>query len=310
MTRVLVTGASGFVGRPLLARLLEAGEDVHALRVHPGDGLDENGIHWHTGDLLDPATLARVPVEVGADRLVHLAWYVSHGTYWSALENVEWVEASLRLLRAFADAGGRRALLVGSCAEYAWGGWEDLNERRSPLDPHELYGACKDGLRRIAEAYADEASLELAWGRLFFLYGPREQPERLVPAVIRSLLAGERIATSSGSQVRDFMHVHDVADALAAVLGSDLVGAVNIASGKGTPVAEVLDIVGELTGAAGLIDRGARPTPPLEPPRIVASVERLTQEVGFGPRISLRDGLAATIEWWRERQATLPAADS
>jgi nucleoside-diphosphate-sugar epimerase len=220
---------------------------------------------------------------------------------WSALENVQWVEASLRLLRAFGEAGGRRALIVGSCAEYAWGGEEDLDECDSPLRPEGLYGVSKDALRRVASAYASEASIELAWGRLFFLYGPHEQTGRLVPAVIRALLAGERVATTAGAQVRDFMHVDDAAAALAALLDSRATGPFNIASGRAVSIAEVLDLIGELTGGGGLIDRGARPLPPEEPARIVARVQRLTREVGFEPRIPLADGLASTVEWWRVR---------
>jgi nucleoside-diphosphate-sugar epimerase len=300
VSRVLVTGASGFVGAPLVETLLADGHEVHALTTGPRKP-DERGIHWHRGDMLDPS-IAPVVDEVRAERLVHLAWDVSHGCFWTALENAEWVEASLRLLRAFAHAGGRRAVMVGSCAEYAWGGDQQLDERNSAIDPGSLYGVCKDALRRIASAYADEAGLELAWGRLFFLYGPREQPERLVPAVIRSLISGVRVATTAGTQVRDFMHVQDAAGALAAVLQSDLTGPVNIGSGQGTSVAEVLDILGAVTGAGDLIDRGARPALGSEPARIVANVGRLAGEVGYRPAISLRDGLAASVDWWRERQ--------
>jgi nucleoside-diphosphate-sugar epimerase len=303
---VLVTGASGFVGGPLVERLLADGEEVHALTTRARRAPDAGGVQWHSGDLLDPGALERVVGDVRPERLVHLAWYVSHGRFWSALENAEWVEASLRLLRAFVDAGGRRALLVGSCAEYSWGAQHDLDEAGTPLEPRTLYGVCKDGLRRIASAYSSEGGVELAWARLFFLYGPREQPDRLVPAVIRALIAGERVATTAGTQQRDFTHVHDVAGALAAVLRSDLTGPVNVASGRGIPVGEVLDTIGELTGAAHLIDRGARPTPASEPARIVARVERLA-EIGYRPTIGLRDGLAATIQWWREHESGAPS---
>jgi nucleoside-diphosphate-sugar epimerase len=300
VSRILVTGASGFLGRPLVERLIADGEEVHALSTRHAPGADHAGVHWHRDDLLDPAAAARVAGEVRPERLVHLAWYVAHGRFWSALENAEWVEASLRLLRAFADSGGRRVVLVGTCAEYEWGGEQDLDELDSVLNPRSLYGVCKDALRRIAAAYAGESGLEVAWGRLFFLYGPGEQSERLVPAVVRSLIRGERVATSTGAQVRDFMHVHDAAAALVAVLQSELTGAVNIASGTGTPVAELLDTIGALTGAVDLIDRGARPASASEPPRIVASVRRLTDEARFRPSLSLRDGLAATVDWWRD----------
>jgi nucleoside-diphosphate-sugar epimerase len=301
VSRVLLTGASGFVGRPLVRSLIEAGAEVHALSSHAVDRPKLDGVQWHEEDLLDPDSAARLVGEVRPQRLVHLAWYVAHGRLWSALENVQWVEASLRLLRAFGDAGGARAVIVGSCAEYAWGGDGDLDERDSPLRPEGLYGVSKDALRRVASAYASEAGIELAWGRLFFLYGPHEQTERLVPAVIRPLLAGERVATTAGTQVRDFMHVDDAAAALAALLASDVTGPVNIASGRAVSIAEVLDLIGELTGGAALIDRGARPLPPEEPPRIVARVQRLVDEVGFQAGVPLADGVASTVEWWRER---------
>lgn len=299
MTRVLVTGASGFVGAPLLGRLVAEGHEVHAVSSREPDVAQPAGLTWHRADLLDAGAADRVAAAAGAEQLVHLAWYVAHGRFWSAPENLDWVGASLRLLRAFAAAGGRRALLVGTCAEYAWDHDRDLDERRTALRPGTLYGVSKDALRRVADSFCAEAGLELAWARLFFLYGPREDPARLVPSVIRALLAGERVGTTAGAQVRDFLHVEDVAAALAAVLASDVAGAVNIASGEPVSLAEVLDEIGALTGRPELIDRGARPSPPGEPARIVADVRRLSDEIGFAPKLSLRDGLAATVEWWR-----------
>ena len=100
------------------------------------------------------------------------------------------------------------------------------------------------------------------------------------------------------------MHVDDAAAALAALARSDVCGPVNIASGAGLPLAELLEQIGAIAGAGELIDRGARPTPPGEPARIVASVERLVREVGFRPRIGLEQGLAGTVDWWRERLLT------
>lgn len=297
----MLTGAGGFIGRHVLAALVAAGHEVHAVDLRPGGA--ESGVRWHEADLLDGAG---VVAEVRPEVLVHLAWYAEHGRFWSSPENLRWVAASLGLLRAFAEQGGRRALITGSCAEYEWGGEADLSEHATPLRPATLYGASKDALRRVAEAYAREAGLELAWGRLFFLYGPWEAPTRLVPAVIRPLLAGERSATTEGAQVRDFMHVRDAADALAALAASGVTGAVNVASGVPVSVAEVIGLIGELTGRPELIDRGAIATPDSEPARIVADVGRLTEEVRFRPRVGLRDGLASTIDWWRSRADAPP----
>jgi nucleoside-diphosphate-sugar epimerase len=298
----MLTGATGFVGGTVLQALVRAGDEVHA--VARRRGADVPGVKWHEADLLAEVKLLG---EVEPEILVHLAWYAEHGKFWSSAENVRWVDSSLALLLAFAAAGGRRAVMAGTCAEYEWGGAGKLHEQNSPLRPLTLYGVCKDALRRVACAYATEAGLDFAWGRLFFLYGPREQPERLVPAVIRALLARKRVATTAGTQQRDFMHVEDVAEAIVALAHSQVTGPVNIASGRATSVADVLDLIGALTGAGSLIDRGARPPSPLESSRIVADVGRLALEVGFQPSISLQDGLASTIDWWRECRVATPA---
>ncbi len=301
MTRVLVTGASGFVGLPTIAELARRGEEVHALSTR--SSLPEApGVRWHRGDLGDERAVEALIDEIAPERLVHLAWYVEHGRFWGAPENVIWVERSLRLLRAFAHAGGRRAVLLGTCAEYDWSAADrPLEEFASPLGPSTLYGVAKDGLRRVAQAYAEQEGFELVWGRLFFLYGPREDPGRLVAAVVRSLLAGTTVETTSGRQRRDFLHVDDVAGAVVALLESAVCGPVNVASGNATAVAEVIERIAQVVGRPELVLRGALADRREEPPVLVADVARLREEVGYRPRWALADGLADAIRWWGEQ---------
>src|ERR687895_80246 len=83
--------------------------------------------------------------------------------------------------------------------------------------PATLYGAAKHGLHCVAARFAEQANFELAWGRIFFVYGPGEPENRLVPSVGRALLAGKPVPITRGDQVRDFMHVADVAAAFAAL---------------------------------------------------------------------------------------------
>jgi nucleoside-diphosphate-sugar epimerase len=297
---VLVTGASGFVGLPVIAELAGQGTEVHALsrRSSPPE---VPGVRWHRVDLDDDGALERLIADVAPERLVHLAWYVEHGRFWDAPENVLWVERSLRLLRAFARAGGARAVLLGTCAEYDWSAADGpLSESGSPLVPGTLYGVAKDALRRVACAYAAREGFELAWGRPFFFYGPREDPRRLVASVARSLLAGEQVDTTSGSQRRDFLHVRDVAGAVVALLGSEVLGPVNIASGEDVAVAEVIDRIADAIGRPELVGRGALGDRP-EPPLLVADVARLRDEVGYRPRFTLAEGLADAVRWWEQQ---------
>jgi nucleoside-diphosphate-sugar epimerase len=299
LPRVLLTGGSGFIGARAVAPLLAAGCEVHALGRRAGQA---DGVVWHEADLLDERASGQAVAEIAAERLLHLAWYTEHGRFWNAPENLDWVAASLRLLRAFAEAGGRRAVIAGTCAEYDWAHaaepcreLDGAHGDATPQRPATLYGTCKHATRLVAEAFAREAGLSVAWGRVFLLYGPGEDERRLVPDVARKLLAGEQAPTSDGTQVRDFMHVDDVAAAFAALLDSPVEGPVNIASGEPVSIADVLALIARAAGRPELLRLGALPRRSGEPDLLVADVARLRDEVGFAPSVALERGIAETV---------------
>jgi nucleoside-diphosphate-sugar epimerase len=304
LSRVLVTGASGFIGRHLVA-LLADGHEVHAVATHLPDAPIEPAIVWHEVDLLDAAATDALVEQIRPERLVHLAWYAEHGRFWTARENLQWVAATLVLLRAFAAAGGQRAVIAGTCAEYDWSALAEgsgvCSESDTPLLPHTLYGAAKHAVHLLADRYGELEGFAVAWGRVFFLYGQAEQRGRLVPAVATSLLEGRETPVSDGTQLRDFMHVQDVAGAFAAMLDSDVTGAVNVASGEGVSVKAVIETIAAASGRPELVRWGAVERPEGDPDALLADTERLRTEVGFEPSIALADGLAATVSWWRER---------
>ena len=295
MRRVLVTGGAGFVGRPAVAALVARGFEVHAV----GRRAPEGAHVFHAADLLDrDATQAAVRA-AGASHLLHFAWVTEPGRYWQSPGNLDWTAASLDLVRRFREAGGTRAAVAGTCAEYDWTATDGPFQESAPCRPATLYGAAKDGLNRILSAYAASSGLSLAWGRLFYLYGPGEAPGRLVGDAARALLAGARFATSTGHQRRDFLHVSDAGEAFAALLDGAVEGPVNIGSGTAVPVRTILETLGRLTGGTDRIDFGARPLPPTEPACIEADIRRLVEEVGFRPQLGLAEGLRATVEAWR-----------
>jgi nucleoside-diphosphate-sugar epimerase len=297
--RVLLTGASGFIGNHAIAALAERGFEVHAVgRTAP----DDARVTFHRVDLLDGEAAREVVRNVAATHFLHFAWHVEPGRFWDAPDNLDWAGATLLLLRAFAESGGRRAVLAGSCAEYEWGG-ERLVEGVTPCAPATLYGVAKNATRQIAEAYAATARLSLAWGRIFFLYGPGEKPGRLVSAAIAALRAGQAFPTTEGRQRRDFLHVADVAGGFAALLDSEVRGAVNIASGAAVPVRSILEEIAGVVGGAHLLQFGARPLAANEPPIIEASVARLFEEVGYSLKFDLGEGLRDTVARTRNRLA-------
>lgn len=301
MKRVLVTGASGFIGRHCLPLLARAGYEVSALSARPSPGGLPDA-DWRQVNLLDAKAVADVVADVRPTHLLHLAWFTAHGEYWTSPENLRWVRASLDLLEAFVSTGGHRAVVAGTCAEYDWR-YGYCSEFVTPLVPRTLYGASKHALQVILSAYASRFELSAAWGRVFLVYGPHEHPARLVPYVIRSTMLGKPAECTDGNQVRDFLYVSDVADALVALLDSSVVGPVNIASGKPVIVGHVISRIAELQQRPDLVQLGTISRAEDDPPVLLADVNRLSCEVGWTPQYELDKGLKETIDWWKLRSS-------
>jgi nucleoside-diphosphate-sugar epimerase len=300
MRRVLVTGGTGCIGRHALPLLVERGWDVHATTTRQTAPPIE-GVTWHRVDLL-AGDAARVVLDSSRpDALMHLAWFIAPGRWAAAPANLDWVTASLNLIRTFGDRGGRRLVVAGTCLEYDWT-YGYCSEARTPCTPHTLYGVSKNALRLLVEGYAAQSGLSAAWGRIFFLYGPHEHAERLIAYVVRSLLSGERARCSHGRQIRDYLFADDVAAALVTLLERDVVrGPINIASGQPVTLRHLAERAGELLQRPELLEFGAIAPAPTDMPLVIGDVTRLSHELAWAPSYSLDEGLSATIGWWREQ---------
>lgn len=299
--RALVTGAGGFIGRPVVQALLRRGWQVDAATLGPPP--EEPGeARWHDVDLLHPASIARLLEEAGPTHLLHLAWHAGADIYGSP-RNRRWGKGGLRLLREFAGHGGERAVFTGSCAEYDWDRGV-CDEATTPLRPSTPYGKAKRELgERFAELVGSTPGLSGAWARPFFLFGPHEGSNRLLASVIRSLLEGEPARCSHGRQVRDYLYSVDLADGLVTLLESRVEGPINIASGQPTSIGHLVYRAAGRLGRGELVELGAIPARDDEPPLIVADVRRLREELGWTPRHTLDEALDDTIDWWRRRLA-------
>jgi len=297
--RVLLTGASGFIGRHTIGELQARGYEIHAVGRHPFKQPPVD-LFQHTIDLADDYRMRRVIRAIAPTHLMHLAWDVTPGAFWSSSTNLEWVAISLRLYRAFFEHGGQRAIFAGTFAEYDWSR-EVLDEVATPLRPATLYGTAKCALHQLITRAGERAGNSIAWARLFMLYGPHEHRARLIPYVTCALLEGRSALCGDGGAERDFMHVADAARALVTILDSNHQGAINVASGNCTPVRTVIATIAELTGRHDLVCLGARPTPPDEPPRLAASTALLSNQLAFVPEFNLARGLADTVSWWRSQ---------
>ncbi len=298
MKTVILTGANGFIGRQAIAPLLERNYEVHAVsRVAPSADLIFENVVWHQTNLLDAGETAALCKQIKASHLLHFAWYVEHGKFWNAPENEIWLDASVKLIEQFKANGGERIVISGTCAEYEWGADSVLSEAETLLKPQNFYGECKLELHKKLAA----ANISQAWGRIFFLFGEHEHPNRLIASVINSLVQNEFADCSHGGQIRDFMYVKDIADAFVALLDSDIQSAVNIASGKARTIREIVLQTADLLDKREMVRFGKIAAAKNEPESIVADTRRLREELGWTERYGIQRGLEQTIEFWKNQ---------
>lgn len=297
--RVLLTGATGFIGRQCVPALLEAGYEVHATSRRYCDEAAA-GVKWHRLDFRNTDAVGALIKSVRPASLMHLAWFTKHIEAYTSHENIRWFEDSVKLFDNFARHGGRRVVVSGSCAEYEWSTGV-CDEATTPMAPKTLYGICKRATHQYIAASAAQSGLSYAWARLFYVYGPHDYNPRIIPTVIRSILAGTTAKCSAGTQMADFLHVHDVASALTTLLASKVQGPVNIASGKAVAIRDVAGRLSNLMNRPDLLDFGALPLRVNDPPKIEGTIHRLRGEVGWKPSMTLDEGLKHTIEWWKSQ---------
>lgn len=293
MKRVLLTGASGFIGRQTIPFLLKKGYEIHAV-IHNTKISELNkgkNILYHRCNLLDFKEQYKMICKIRPTHLLHFAWYTKPCDYLTSLENIEWFNASLNLLYNFEMCGGDRAVCAGTCIE----------NTESP------YAICKTNLRdsldimsRYLDTYADVSfNLSYAWGRIFYPYGIYEKQERLISYIINSLLQNNKTFCTDGEQIRDLMYVEDVANAFVTLLDSDAEGEFNICSGNPVKLKDVIEFIGKKLDKENLIRLGALEYRENEMMKITGCPDRLKKELKWSPKYSLNEGLDKTIEWWR-----------
>ena len=298
--RIFLTGAGGFIGSNVARLLVREGHEVTGLvrvgsdrrRIADLDGL----LTLLEGNLNDPGGIVGELAAAPPEMALHLAWYTEPGRYLNSLHNVDMLTASLALLRSLAAIGCRRFVLAGTAAEYA-PSWDALTET-SPIRIDTLYGTCKTVLCQAAAQLAREQDVSFASARIFNVYGPWEDPRRLVPYVIRTIARGEPAKLTTGEQVRDYLHVEDVASGLWAVARSGLEGVVNLGSGEAVTVAGLATEIADSLGRRDLLELGALPSRPEEAPVVRADPRKLREGSDWRPKYSLSSGLRQTIAWW------------
>ena len=268
---VTLTGATGFVGKQILRNLLERGCSVRVLVRDPSrlHSVPTPGALTvvQTPDLFTETTDRLEHLLEGSETLVHAAWHAEPGEYLTSPLNLACLTGTLNLACAFAAAGGKRFVGIGTCAEYDSAA--GLMTTDTPLAPSTLYAICKASAFQVLRCFLGTESLGFAWCRLFYLYGEGEDERRLVPYIRKQLRAGQEVLLSRGDQVRDFLDVKDAARMIAGVALGQHQGAVNICSGEAVTIRQLAERIADEYGRRDLLRFGARPENIFDPPRVV-----------------------------------------
>ena len=300
--RILVTGGRGFIGRHVLEQLTNLGVDITAIRRPACSGnydYQESRVQWLDCALDDTHNLRQIFSVTRPDVCMHLAWITKSGKYATSAENIKLVNSSLELLQISAESGCSRFVGVGTCAEYE-NAVGPLHEK-SRTNPQTLYGASKLALRYMGENLAKQLGIQFAWGRVFYVYGPHENQKRVVPAVINTLLDGQIFQASSGEQIRDFMHVEDVASAFVKLCIREEQGVFNICSSEPKTLRSLLISIAALLNRPDAIRFGVHEKSAFDPPYVLGENTRL-MTLGWKQRLGIEVGLEKTIQWWQENR--------
>jgi dTDP-6-deoxy-L-talose 4-dehydrogenase (NAD+) len=269
VSRILMTGATGFVGLPVAKQLVEAGHDVSCVirtgREEALEGLNAQVIPSPDLFAETPEWWARACG--GVDMVIHLAWYAEPGKYLTSDKNLACLSGTLAIAQGAVRAAVRRFVGIGTCFEYnLTAGHLSVD---TPLDPKTPYAAAKVATYTMLRAWFAQNNTEFLWARLFYLYGAREDARRLVPYLHAQMAKGEAANLTSGTGLKDYMDVQEAAAQLVGDAVGGRQGATNICSGTGTTIRALAERIADQYGRRDLLNFGARPDNLTDPPVVL-----------------------------------------
>ena len=299
MKRAFVTGASGFIGAAVVKRLLNSGWLVAVLQRTStlGDRLRDvaGNVHLISGASESVKSFEDEFRHWHPDAVFHLGWAgVGSRQYNDATIQLGNLNFTLELARLCADCRIAHFIGAGSQAEY--GPTNQLIHESACPAPTTLYGAAKLSSCLLTQTICDLAGLRHSWLRIFSTYGPGDNPNWLLPSLVRQLFQRQRPQLTACEQTWDYLHVEDAATAFDSVAAAGATGIFNVASGIELPLRNIVLQVRDAVDPSLELGFGELPYRPDQVMRMQVSIERLSTLANWRPKIAFRDGLNGLIQ--------------
>lgn len=277
MNKVLVTGGTGFIGSKIVAELLKTRSRITLVvrnNSHHRLAFNNSAITVVTSDDLFRESRAWWQTVLSdVDLVIHAAWYAEPEDYQTSSINEVCRKGTVEMAAAAEQAGVKRFVGIGTCAEYASSLLPLGTE--APLLPSTPYASAKVATYQALSKLFSGSTTSFAWCRVFYTYGDGEHPSRLYQYLVRALKSGNEALLGDGNNVRDFLEVGEVAAQIVQVSNSTKIGPVNICSGSETTIRQFAEGLADEYGSRSQLRFGARPLNSFDPPYVVGRPEDL-----------------------------------
>jgi len=276
--KVLITGATGLIGKEALAFLKNEGFEIYATTM--GNTSDKS-VNWLLCNLFDDNALTKLFTEIKPDYLLNFAW-ITGGDYLTNEKNLLFRDAGFKMLKLFRENGGKRAVYAGTCFEYEI--TPEIITEKTKINPKTLYAQCKNELNQMCSTYAKENGLSFEWGRIFYVFGHNENPTRITAQILNCMRKNKVFELGAPNNLLDYMYTKDIADAFVHLLKSDYEGCVNICTGKGILLKDYALLIQKLCEKENLVkyDENVKSTL-----TCVGDNKILSQKIGFTPKYTI-----------------------
>lgn len=298
MKKVLITGASGLIGKEIISKMLESNDyEIYATTTNKKNLEQFERIKIIETDLLVSENCKLIFEKYEPEYMIHLAWDQRKSTFRNDKTNVDWLMVSLNLLQEFSKYGGKRLVFAGTSSEYD----EHSGKMEEKYIEHKMsvYGHCKKVFTDLAINYGERFGIDVAIVRYFTIYGEGDGHEfGAIPSTIRSFLNGEKVVCKAPNTIRDYIYAKDAAAATLKIMESNYKGIVNAGSGIPHRMKEIFSIIANKLNCNELLS--------FENENcigdiLVADTKIMEECIGYKCKEEFESGIGKVIDYWNER---------